>query len=333
MGRGDRVTALPALIYSWQTDSNHEVAHKLTGALQARELAFEIIDTLTGFPLNPVTVVGSSDSATAGMGGASRIITAANIVPGAGAHSWVVLRWVSGLQICLDWNSNDGWLVSMVISPSAGFTGGTVNARPTATDEVVNMTVQHFTWGNAIGTMHIQAVHSNDGANTYLFVCARGAVQTVLLAGTAYRPPTDWTSPRFAIMRGSSDMTLTATTNYAGNDDRISGYHPTAGVLPMRMHVESIYNEITSAFGHMAVAMAYDDNTWTDEFPMSECGLVSTGVGEVATRGIIPDLWRTGDGVQTGRVFRSAASDHAMACFAGFLIPWPTDTTLHIEAL
>lgn len=319
----------PALTLEWQETPNHPVPHRSTGADQARELFYQLTAVLLGFDLNPPTVVGSSNGTTAALDGVNRITSSASVVGnGAGAHSWIVLEWASGLQACWDFNHGDVWLVSLVFSAAAGFTGGSTTARPTAADEAVNMTNQHLAWGNATGDMRIHAVHSTNGHNTYLFVTGQGSVRTVFLVGRAVDPPTDWTDPTFGIMRGSADTTLIWAVTY-GETDRISARHPT-GAMPLRMSFASMYNVAIPGAWYQSNTMAFVPSSWTREYPVTEIGLVSMGGGLVAPRGRVADLWRTGEGVAPGRVFREAGYGHALANFAGFLIPWPLDVEVEV---
>lgn len=316
------IIGAPVYGYQYTRNGGQAVPARSTGDLQAKELGYQLVTVLTSFSLNPPEVLGSSNGTTAALDGFNRFTSAAAIVAAAGAHSWIVLKWKSGLQLCLDWNNASAWLVSLTYSVAAGFTGGSTTARPTATDQGTNMTSQNFSWGNVAGPMVIHAAHSEDGNNTRVFVTAQGAVRTVLLVGKAENPPSDWTNPTFVICRGSADVALTPATTYAGTD-RTSATHP-SGVMPLRMTFSSIYNTAGGGLSYAATYLAYDKNVWSRAYDACEVGLVSLGGGLIAPRGKVADLWRVGDGMATGRVFRSADGLYAYAAFAGFLIPWST---------
>lgn len=88
------------------------------------------------------TCAGSSDSATAGMDATDRwtgtydATKLINAAPGTD-HSWMVLQHPTlGWQVCIDYTGAQ-YQLSFVYS-LAGFTGGSITNRPTATDEVQN---------------------------------------------------------------------------------------------------------------------------------------------------------------------------------------------------
>lgn len=133
--------SMPSLEYDWQFDVNNANTAGATFAESAAKLLYSIKAAMVGFTTNPWTVVSSSDASTAGA--SDKWLSATNITFTnlAAAHSWIVLKqtgMASNYQVCFDCYFNNtpvGIFTTIMVSPSAGFTGGSASARPTATDE------------------------------------------------------------------------------------------------------------------------------------------------------------------------------------------------------
>lgn len=138
--------------------------------------------TGTGYPTaipNPWTVVASSDSVNADIG-IDHWITPANLIMGYAPtpHSWIVLKQaVTGLQLMFacegEYYTGYG---SVVISCKTGFTGGTINNRPTAGDEVDIVNGQYLApFGTVDTTGFLHVWHSTtDGSHTKFAACVGG---------------------------------------------------------------------------------------------------------------------------------------------------------------
>lgn len=122
------------------------------------------------------TCVGSSDSATAGMDGTDRwgaTYDGTKIVraSGAVAHSWIVLRspnFTAGgiaavpFHMTIDYSGTLDYQTVFVFSKAAP-TGGTITARPTATDEWVHTAAQGQINDNAINPWKFDGWLATDG--------------------------------------------------------------------------------------------------------------------------------------------------------------------------
>lgn len=168
---------IPALSKTWQFNVNQAVAAQATFKIQAQTLMLLLKNTLKGFALNPWVVKGSCNSIAAGMDGVDRWAAIGDLqwlTPG-NPHSWIVLRNpVTGWELCidLDWTgANVENTISQMVSPAAGFTGGTTTARPTATDEtfIGNATLANTRdgWGpSGVSAYKLHVWHSSDGECT-----------------------------------------------------------------------------------------------------------------------------------------------------------------------
>lgn len=166
------------------------------------------------------TVSYSSNSVAVGVpgDGDDKWLADANIVwnnVGA-AHSWIVLRQTglilgSTTEICIDCTNSTTTNLTVFISPSAGFTGGTTLNRPTAVDEyaVDNATV----WGagSTFVTANVHAMISADGAATRIFICRANMLQGLWMFEVPTNAVQNWTGPIFSYIAGSTTGVTVAT--------------------------------------------------------------------------------------------------------------------------
>lgn len=172
--------SIPTLDKTWQFDVNN--VYPATGVVadELKIVLLAIKNKLKGFGTLPWTVVGSSDSVTAGIDATDRWTTTANIVFGGTPFSWIVLKQtglLANFQILLSCNvsGSDERRLTSYLSPNAGFTGGSINARPTATDEAIMSTGT----GNGIGSGYgggatynriVNVLQSTDGQCTRVII-------------------------------------------------------------------------------------------------------------------------------------------------------------------
>ena len=144
-------------------------------------------DALIAFASTPWTMRYSCNSVTAGAAGdgVDRITTNANLVwaSAGSAHSWIVLRQTgiaTNFELLLSCENAhaSGTTLMIVVSPAAGFTGGTTTARPTATDEVV-LNAAAVAWAaSAVTALRWHLQQSTDGQCTRIITCAAGSIQS-----------------------------------------------------------------------------------------------------------------------------------------------------------
>lgn len=165
----------PTIVKTWQFDVN-QVFPWVDSDSANRTLLLAIKNSLIGFPLSPWVVAGSSNSVAAGMDGVDRWATTANLVYGGGNHSWIVLQQDGinpGFQVCIDFRAAQTGTVA--VSPANGFTGGAINARPTATDEYTCTLASSADawWGmnffNSAVNTNLHVMMSTDGECTRIF--------------------------------------------------------------------------------------------------------------------------------------------------------------------
>lgn len=139
---------------------------------------------------NAWTVVGSSDATSFAMDGTDYWVDYEDLNwSTTGNRSWIVLRNAamgggSGFELCFscEGSSTYNYNLTLVYSYSAGFTGGALNARPTATDEFVVFYQNSADWMGASSykEFNINRLFSTDGEVTRLIVTEGGTCLGVL---------------------------------------------------------------------------------------------------------------------------------------------------------
>ena len=138
---------LPTLDKTWQFSVNNRIAADSTttggandGTNDRKNLLLGIKNALIGFASNPWTVSGSSGAVagTGAMDSVDRWTSISEMLSTATTstdRSWIVLTQSAvGIHLLIDWvgfGSHRGSGIDIFVS-TAAFTGGALNARPTA---------------------------------------------------------------------------------------------------------------------------------------------------------------------------------------------------------
>jgi hypothetical protein len=185
---------------------------------------------------NAWTVVGSCDSTQYAMDTTDYLVDATNCISAAGNHSWIVLKNAAlgagtGLELCLDFTDDTSTMDELTIaySWSAGFTGGGLAARPTATDEVEtqNKSDKWPSTDTAQPGIVVNRLFSSDGEVTRFFVTHSGGAYVGLLSFEKLKSPTSMVDKNFFVC--ATDDALTR--------DLVSG--PTSGLFTMTTSIFS----------------------------------------------------------------------------------------------
>lgn len=166
---------------------NHQRVNQIVGPVGTalgtnQQLFLTLLDSL--LPIQGCTMVGSSDSITAGMDGLDRLTTASKFIWGnAGSpHSWFVLQFQfqgnAQILLSLEGASANGQLVVAMFSPGGLFTGGTNIARPTATDEVSFVSTNTVAFSTD-GSYVVHAPYTTDGSQFSVAVYRTGVTGAV----------------------------------------------------------------------------------------------------------------------------------------------------------
>lgn len=277
-----------------------------------RALVLWLKTALVGFATSPWTVVSSSNGVTAGAG--DSWTTEADLVwanPGT-AHSWICLAHPAGFQVVFDLSTEAGHAAGssrrFYVSPSAGFSGGSITACPTAADaygyavgywsaaQQNNVrTVWHVSHSSA-GT-RIVAHYNNAHAATYVFDSLADTVAglsspTVLLA---------------TILAGQQAY------SFLGSD---FVYHRQGAITYQgRLTSEGIRSQDLAEY--LGGYPNDIDNTW----PLYPLGFASNTAGVRGRHGRLVDLWLGSSAIAEGSMYPGDGS-RQFAQFSGFVFPW-----------
>jgi hypothetical protein len=178
-------------------------------------------------------------------------ITTADLVSGASVsatRSWIILENAMGRQILIDYYGSDSRQCQISLSPSGVFTGGTITAKPTATDELdtYSFIAPICTTGN--NNQHIWV--SADGKQTMMGTAAAASSFSLWMVGEADDAPEAWANPCVLYTAGCGDTG--APTSCVGRQMiGFSAGHPFSGeALPgvngtIRMISESVTGSAT----------------------------------------------------------------------------------------
>jgi len=321
--------ALPTLSKTWQISANNTVTAQGTAAATDQYIWWVIKNLLIGFGTLPWVVRGSSNSSTAGLDAVDRWTTSANIVKATSGspHSWIVLRQTgiaTNFELCIDANHPVAYIGSIIVSPSAGFTGGTTTARPTATDEIV--LISTTTWSSNADTQHqVHAWQSTDGACTIVQVWRGGSAQpTFLMFVKPNDPPTGWSNPSLSVALGN---------NGGGISAPLTTFWASAGSPPVRARGSvgtinvNFGGEAATTGGNLAVISMNAASAFSGEWPFYPVGATTFTSPDTSRLGVVPDLWWKANAVLDGDTFPNNASTRQFVAAGGFIFPWLGDST------
>lgn len=287
--------SLPTLGKTWHYNVNNTITTSGTALTDCSTLLWSIKQALIGLPV-AWTVVGSCNGSAAGMDGVDRWTAASSLTwtnASTGARSWIVLKntaVATNFQLVIECRSSSTLGVSMnaAVSMSAGFTGGTTTARPTATDEVILLNLApwlHLPVGSSatFGSVY-HVTQSSDGTLNRVVICVGGNSPGFWMFGQAANPASSWTDPVIATMRGAGSA-ASALTHAAYNDAATLKAYAGGGVMNLYVTAEGFISGTVCE--NLNAAPNDFDGTW----PLLPLGLASTDTGKRGRHGRIQDLW------------------------------------------
>jgi hypothetical protein len=316
--------ALPALVKTWQHNVNQAIAAQGT-VLATDRLAWRTLkNSLIGFASNPWTVRGSSNSSAAAMDQVDRWVTDANLVWASGAHSWIVLRQTgiaTNYELCIDLNSGTNGTGTIATSPAAGFTGGTVTARPTATDENVLISTNTIGGVNSTSTdnnVKLSVQQSTDGQCTRAQMWSQNIQTMLMVLDKPANPVTGWTNPSFSVSLGAFIASVGTLTNLV-TTPVAKGKGASAMTLAMTLEGQatagSLQTLLTSA------------NDLSGSWPFLPIGMYSATALNRGRHGSFFDLWFGSSAVSNADTYPNDTS-RQFAQLGALIFPWNGTTPL-----
>lgn len=285
---------LPVLSKSWVYLANQTIPAQGTTLATKQKMLRAIKNGLKGFASAPWTHVASSDSVATSSGtdlwDADTDLVWANA---GSAHSWIVLAQTgiaAGFQLLISCEGADanGRTLTIVVSPSVGFTGGTITARPTASDEVVIISNVHWEGSFSSNVQFVfHLAHSTDGQCTRFFIYQANLLVAFGIFDKAANPVTGWTIPWVGFWFGTGTTpaaSLALLTNVA--------------TAPIKARLASTdflcWFTVEAASGASLSSLTSfltGANDISGEWPIFTIGLISNTVGVKGKHGTVFDLF------------------------------------------
>lgn len=332
---------LPEKDKTWQYYINKGKPFTGTATTDAAYMFLNMKIGLTTFSSNPWTVVYSCNGTTAGTAGdgvdrwGSDLSDTSNIVHGAGpanTRSWIVLKQTgiaTNFQICIDliYGTSD---MDVVYSYSAGFTGGTTTARPTATDEIV-LTSNYSIFDTGTTTNDIfHMMMSTDGQVTRMFMCSSdGLIYGILSFEVPKFPPTEWTTPHVCLCTfiNSSNDTSTYDILCKATQKANGAGAWTAFLNPLTNTTEKIFLYLSTegCFSDQVGNLDYAGvNQISGKYEMYPVGVLCTLAPFRGRHGTLYDLWFIPQYIRSGTTFATTGSTYVS--FGVLASPWDGST-------
>lgn len=312
--------ALPTLNKTWVfTKINQAIKEQRTSYAGGQVQLYTVVDAIRSWA--GWEVKGSSDSVTAGMDGVDRWTNYTKVVWG-GNFSWIVLRKPNA--------GGAGKNFEVMIAPYpgntlfiyvyyswAGFTGGTINTRPTATDTY--MMIDWYYWRNTGNNNNfdcvVHSVSSSDG-NVGRVVMLKDNVPILYVAfETAQNPVTGWTHPFYAtwLWDSKAAITLDALTDSAN----VLAYdaNAPAGWFANYLTCETQVDATTPE------RIPYRNEIGA-ESPLYPVGAISLAANKRGRHGQLYDLWWGTSTRRVGDAYPDDATKQFLNIGGHLVVPW-----------
>ena len=242
-------------------------------------------------------------------------------IPGAaGNFQWLIVTYtdtVSGIRGGMQY----------FFSPSAGFTGGSTAARPTATDEVPlpatvtrwNRTI--YSWSNTTGQpalrLHISV--SDDGECTRIAMYRNAVIERLLIFDKPKNPIDGWTYPHIAInSHGHADAVGDGPTYALLNDSTAD--------TKIGLPAGSGTGVVNCTGEGMAGFVVPEHQTWISDFdnayPLMPVGLYCATTGARGRLGELYDCYWGSSGLANGTHYPNDTS-RLWVQHRDLVFPWP----------
>lgn len=316
--------SLPVLAKTWQFNKNQAITAQGTSLATSRLLMRTLKNGLIGFALLAWAVQGSSNSVTAAMDGVDRWAADTDLVWAAGAHSWIVLRQTgiaTNYEICIDLNTSTDTNATIVVSPSAGFTGGTTGARPTATDEIVIVNTQN--WGSRGNFDHkLTQLQSSDGECTRVVIYSGNICTLFTILDKPANPVTGWTTPSLSAWQASNATDRATVAIWL---------KATAGSEPLwgRHSGTNFRGDVTCEWGisNNLSELITVANQISSEWQMLPVGFVSNTATRIGRHGSFYDLWLGQTAVSDADTYPADGTMQFVEV-GDFILPWNGPPTI-----
>jgi hypothetical protein len=206
--------------------------------------------------------------------------------------------------------------ITLVVSQNAGFTGGGLSDRPTATDERVVLDESDWFWisssTNSDGV--IDVVESTDGECTRVVFCGSNAAVALLLIDKPKNPDANWTNPWVVgHKRGNQGSDQLTYSSFNDNDEFYGQF----------TGVDTTYYLATIGFNNAMIGEQIGGaNEVENAYEIYPIWLYCPTASRKGTHGQLYDLWfSAADGVVTGDTY-PLAGGMTFAQFSEMVFAW-----------
>lgn len=280
-------------------------------------------------PASGFTVLGSSDSVAGGIDGVDRWDADSDLVWAADAspHSWMLLRKTtlqSNHQVLLSCEgaSASGALLTVRVSPSAGFSGGSNTTNPTAADAITLLSNAAWDGGQTAANLPFvyHVMTSSDGQCNRIVIFKNNVEVAFVLLDRPKMPRTGWTNPSISAWASiATDQTALDYADFFGATARIQARYP-AGNAAATLTAEGFNGQLLGeTFG---VANEIDS-----EWDLAPVAFACTVVGSRGRNGAVFDLWCASNVNANGTGYPGDASRQFMQ-MGDFVFRWNGSTLL-----
>lgn len=325
--------AVPTFFRTWQFKVNNLIAVQATNTIQSQLFLFAMMQSFlgtnagwtdtTGAGLTPAgnwTCVGSSNGVTAGLDGVNRWVASTNIIfANAGLpHSWFVYQHPTGPQICIDiCNVSAVNGISIVVSLTNPFTGGTILNRPTAVGE--DAVLNNAAWGKSNNTAMAWHMIRSTLGDVYLLQCANGWATNIWVFSTAIQPVTNFAIP-FCVGVAGSSLSVPATTSLNTTLLYNLTFMHARGNTNMLM--QPTIERVNAERDPFLPAFSGVPNSLSGEFGVYPWGLTCATAPNIGRMAQVPDIWAGELGFTDGNWYGASAANRAMVQWGLVVTPW-----------
>ncbi len=207
--------SLPVKSLTWATRPSVACGGTGNPLSDHRDVLLEAMTSYFGTGGSLFTCLGSSDAVTAALDNVNRWDGPTKLVwaNAPTAHSWIVAEEeTTGQQFCVSLDTLDGSTqgprITVVSSPAGSpFAGGTVNARPTAANELVHLDGEQWIGTSAASASFSARVHYSKGSTglaSQLWAHVADVCVTFWRFDSAQDPVAGWTTPQWGIALGAT---------------------------------------------------------------------------------------------------------------------------------
>ncbi len=319
----------PAHIKTWQHINNvdHDRRTDFPAVFQ-EALYLNVKNTMKNFPISPWVVDHSCDSVTAGTAGdgIDRWTDITDIVESSsGDHSWIVLTQtgMDGLQICIDFNTNDNfdsW--SIIVSSTGDFSGGTTSARPTSSDDIVCADSDKS--GLIDVETYVYGMMSDDGSCTRIFFSSSQTIGGYLFIETVKDPIDGWETPYVIFIDGQSiadgAMKYTLIRAVHGSANFPAG--PSENTISMSMEG---YRSRALGENKNGTTYSVSQNEFSNTFDMYPVGIFCHEKPSRGRHGELFDIYAVADAAGDGELFSTDDDIQQWIVLNALCLPWNDD--------